>query len=132
MVDSVTIILDVEPGNHLKKDCEGDASQLRLGLIGVKIFGKEEYRFFDETNLEDLRTLLLGADDIVGFNLVGHNGLDYQILSNCSIPTEFLVPKTFDIMSAMIRAFGSFEGFSLDNLAEHTLKMKKKKTKAAN
>lgn len=126
------IILDIESKNHLKKDCGGDVSKLKIGLVGVKIFGQDKFLFFDEKNLDKLGELLDSADEIIGFNLVGHNGLDYAMLENYGIFTEDMIYKTFDLMTSMIRAFGSYEGMSLDNIAEHTWGIKKKKSKKAN
>lgn len=45
---------------------------------------------------------------------------------------ELLIPKTFDLMTVMIRTFGSYKGLSLDNIAEYTFGIKKKNTKKAN
>lgn len=126
------IILDVEPRNHLQKDCGGDISKLEIGLVGVKIFEKNKFLFFNEKNLHELEELLESADEIIGFNLVGHNGLDYTMLENHGICTEDKIYKTFDLMTLMIRTFGSYEGMSLGNIAEHTFGVKKKKSKKAN
>lgn len=125
-------ILDIESRNHLEKDCGGDVSKLKIGIVGIKFFGRNDFLFFDETNIDDLEDILLDADEIVGFNLVGHNGLDYKMLENYGICVELLIPKTFDLMTVMIRAFGSYKGMSLDNIAKNTFGIKKKNTKKAN
>lgn len=130
--DELKIILDIESRNHLKKECGGDVTKLRLGLACVKTLEKEEFIFFTEDEIDELENILLKAKEIIGFNLIGHNGLDYIILENHGIPTDFFSIKTFDIMTALIRAFGTYEGLSLDNIVEHTFGLKKKKTKKAN
>jgi hypothetical protein len=126
------IIFDIEPRNHLEKDCGGDVSKLKIGIAGIKFFKKDKFSFFDETNIDELEDVLLYTNGIVGFNLVGHNGLDYKMLENYGICVELLYPKTFDLMTVMIRAFGSYKGLSLDNIAENTFGVKKKNTKKAN
>jgi len=127
-----TLIFDIESRNHLEKDCVGDFSKLELGLAGIKILGKDKFLFFDESNINDLKNILTEADGIVGFNLVGHNGLDYKILKNYGICVESLIPKTFDLMTVMIRAFGSYKNMNLNNISEHTLGIKKKKINKSN
>ena len=64
------IILDIEPSNHLKKECNGDKSKLKIGLAGIKIFGKEEYYFFEENNIQDIEEYLIRTEEIIGFNLI--------------------------------------------------------------
>lgn len=125
-------ILDIEPRNHLEKDCDGDVLKLKLGIAGIKFFNKDRFLFFDETNIDELEDVLLDADIVIGYNLVGHNGLDYKILENYGIFIEPLIPKTFDLMTTIIRTFGSYKGISLDNIAENTFGIKKKNTKKAN
>ncbi len=131
-IDSQIIIFDIEPRNHLKKDCGEDISKLKIGLVGIKHFGQDKFLFFDETNIDELEAILYDSDEIIGFNLVGHNGLDYKILENYGICVDLLIPKTFDLMTVMIRAFGSYKNMSLDNIAENTLGIKKKKTARPN
>jgi len=126
------IILDIESRNHLEKDCGGDVSKLKIGIVGIKFFGEDKFLFFDESNIDELENILLDVDEIIGFNLVGHNGLDYKMLENYGICVELLIPKTFDLMTVMIRTFGSYKGLSLDNIAEYTFGIKKKNTKKAN
>lgn len=126
------IILDIESRNHLEKDCGGDVSKLKIGIVGIKFFGEDKFLFFDESNIDELENILLDVDEIIGFNLVGHNGLDYKMLENYGICVELLIQKTFDLMTAMIRTFGSYKGLSLDNIAEYTFAIKKKNTKKAN
>jgi hypothetical protein len=123
------IILDVESSNHLKKDCYGDYTKLRLGYTGIKHFGKESYKFFKENDVEELKIFLYNTGLIIGFNLVGFNGLDYKILENDGIKLELLMSKTYDIMSLLIRTFGSYNYMDLNNVAFHTLGVKKKKHK---
>lgn len=127
-----SIILDIESRNHLQKDCGGDASKLRIGLAGVKALGKGEFLFFDESDIDELERMLLEADQIIGFNLVGHNGLDYKMLENYGIFVDEMIPKTYDLMTSLIRSFGSYEGLSLDNIAEHTFGTTRKTKKKAN
>lgn len=127
-----TLIFDIETRNHLEKDCGGDISKLKLGLAGIKILGENEFLFFDESNINELEKILFEADEIIGFNLVGHNGLDYKILENYGICIESLIPKTFDLMTVMIRAFGSYKNMNLNNISEYTLGIKKKKSKKSN
>ncbi len=125
------IILDIESRNHLEKDCGGDVSKLKIGIAGIKFFGQDKFLFFDESNIDELENILLDVDEIIGFNLVGHNGLDYKMLENYRICVEPLIPKTFDLMTVMIRTFGSYKGLSLDNIAENTFGINKKNTKKA-
>jgi len=127
-----TIILDIESRNHLEKDCGGDVSKLKIGLAGIKFCSNDEFLFFDETNIDELEDILLEANEIIGFNLVGHNGLDYRMLENYDICTTLLIPKTFDLMTEMIRSFGSYKGMSLGNITENTFGIKKKYSKKAN
>ena len=127
-----SIILDIESRNHLQKDCGGDVTRLRMGLAGIKTVGREEYLFFDESNVIQLERVLLEAGQIVGFNLVGHNGLDYRMLENYGIAVDNMIPKTYDLMTSLIRSFGSYEGLSLDNIAEHTFGIRAKTHKRAN
>ena len=126
------IILDIEPRNHLKRDCGGDVSKLRIGIAGIKFLEQYKFLFFDEANIDGLRNVLFDADEIIGFNLVGHNGLDYKMLENYGISTESLILKTFDLMTLMIRVFGSYKNMSLDNIVKNTFGVKKKKTRRAN
>lgn len=126
------IILDIEPRNHLQKECGKDSSKLKIGLVGIKILGKNKFLFFDERNLKSLKVLLERSNEIIGFNLVGHNGLDYVMLENHGIAMKNKLYKTFDLMTLMIRTFGSYEGMGLDNIVEHTFGIKKKKSKKAN
>lgn len=127
-----SIILDIEARNHLQKDCGGDVSELRVGLAGVKALGKNEFLFFDEVSLDRLERILLGANQIIGFNLVGHDGLDYKMLENYGIDVDEMIPKTYDLMTALIRSFGSYEGLSLDNIARHTFGIRRKTSRKAN
>lgn len=131
-VNRDTIILDIESRNHLQKDCGGDVTKLRMGLAGVKALGKDEFLFFDESNISQLERVLLEVGQIVGFNLVGHNGLDYKMLENYGIAVDNMIPKTYDLMTSLIRSFGSYEGLSLDNIAEHTFGIRAKIHKKAN
>ncbi len=132
MVKDMKVILDIESRNHLMKDCNGDVSKLVLGVAGIKYLSQDKFLYYDETNINDLESVLINAGEIIGFNLVGHNGLDYRMLENCGVHVEELVPKTFDLMTAMIRSFGSYKDLSLQNLAEHTFGIKKKATRASN
>jgi hypothetical protein len=129
---SYQVILDIESKNHLQKECGGDPSKLLIGLAGVKYVGEDKFEFFDESNLDELKNLLENAELIIGFNLVGHNGLDYKMLENHGINIEPLLAKTYDIMTVLIRTFGSFKGLSLDNIARNTFDIPKKKSKGAN
>jgi hypothetical protein len=69
---------------------------------------------------------------IIGYNLVGHNGLDYKMLRNYGINTNSFMKKTYDIMTVLIRTFGSYKGLSLDNIVQNTFNICKKKNKKAN
>lgn len=129
---SETVILDIESKNHLQNDCGGNPLNLLIGLVGVKYLGEDRFKFFEEDNLNELKHILENAGLIIGFNLVGHNGIDYKMLQNHGFNIEPLLPKTYDIMTVLIRAFGSFKGLSLDNIAKNTFKTPKKKSKKAN
>jgi hypothetical protein len=131
-VKRAAIILDVESRNHLQKDCGGDLSQLRIGLAGVKVLGKDKFLFFDDSNINQLERVLLETSQIIGFNLVGHNGLDYKMLENHGVAVDKMIPKTYDLMTSLIRSFGSYKGLSLDNIAEHTFGIRAKISKKAN
>lgn len=124
--------MDIEPINHLEKDCNGDIKKLKMGLAGIKDVLEKRYYFFFENKINELSEVLNNSEIIVGYNLVGHNGLDYKILENYGIETSNLNEKTLDLMSTMIRTFGSYKSMSLDNFAEHTFNVKKKKSKKAN
>lgn len=126
------IIMDVESSNHLKNDCDGDVTKLKIGLVGIKDVPEKHYYFFNEDEINELSEILNHSEIIVGYNLVGHNGLDYKILENYGINTSILNEKTLDLMTTMIRAFGSYKSMSLANFAEHTFNIKKKKSKKAN
>jgi len=128
----VKLILDIESSNHLHKECDGDVSLLRIGVAGVKVVDEETYRFFTEDTIHEIEALLLEADEIIGFNLVSSGGLDYQMLRNHDVAVEFFSENTFDIMEIFIESFGNFSYFSLENIAEHTLGLPKKKRKNSN
>ena len=123
------IVFDVEARNHLEKECQGDVTKLRIGVAGVKFFRGDEYRFFEESQIQELARVLAEARFIIGFNLVGHNGFDYVMLENNGIDVQNLMPKTYDIMTVLIRSFGSYSDMSLDNIACHTLGITKPKIK---
>ncbi|GEM_PF-2531706 len=131
-VSPCQIILDIESRNHLSGDCGGDPSKLLIGLIGVKSLAEDKFYFFDENTLGELKHILDNAELIIGFNLVGHNGIDYKMLENYGIDTEPLLPKTYDVMTVLIRSFGSFKGLNLDNIARNTFNISKKKIKTPN
>lgn len=129
---NMCVILDIESFNHLKKDCDDDPSKLIIGLVGIKYLGKEKFDFFEKENLNELEVILSNANLIIGYNLVGHNGLDYKMLQNYGFNTKKLLSKTYDIMTVLIRTFGSFKGMSLDNILKSTFDISKKKSKKAN
>lgn len=126
------VILDIESKNHLKKDCRGDFSKLEFGLAGIKAFKKDSFKFFGSKDLKKLENLLNNSRLIVGYNLVQSGGIDFQMLENSGIPTNRWLSKTYDLMSTMVRSFGSFEEMSLDNISKKTLKKNKKHGKTAN
>lgn len=126
------IILDIESRNHLQKDCGGDFSKLLIGLTGIKYLEKDTFIFVDENNIMELEHYLKSSSLIIGYNLVGHNGLDYKMLQNYGIDTSSFMKKTYDIMTVLIRTFGSYKGLSLDNIALNTFHIPKKKKKKAN
>jgi hypothetical protein len=126
------IILDTEPSNHLQKECDGDIKKLKLGLVGMKTLELDEFLFFKDEDIEDLKIVLYNTEYIIGYNLVGHNGLDYKILNNYGVKTDLLIEKTYDLMTVFIRVFGSYKNFNIDNIAIHTLGVRKKKNKKAN
>jgi hypothetical protein len=127
-----TVILDIESKKHLHNDCAGDFSRLQIGLAGIKYLREDKFEFFLEDNLRELNHVLENASRIIGFNLVGYNGLDYKMLQNYGIKTEPLLSKTYDIMTVLLRVFGSFKGLSLDNIVRKTFNIPKKKGKKAN
>ena len=126
------VIFDIEPYNHLQKDCNGDVSKLKLGLAGLKSLDGSKYFFFEENDVTALKRMLYNVKMIIGYNLVGHNGLDYEILKNYKVKVDLLVPKTYDLMTLLIRTFGSYKNMHLDNFAMNTFGLKKKKNKKAN
>ena len=128
----VGIILDIEVSNHLDKDCQGDFTKLNLGLVGIKILGKEEFHYFNEGNIDSLKVILSSAEIIIGYNLIGYNGFDYKVLNNYGIDTKNLIKKTYDIMSLLIKTFGSYKGFGLENIAQHTFGISKKRNNTPN
>lgn len=120
------IIFDTEPSNHLHKDCGGDVSKLKLGLAGIKFLEKNKFEFYSDSHIGKLEDKLLCAEYIIGFNLIGHNGLDYKILKNYGVEIEPFTKKTYDLMTAMVRTFGSYQNMSLDNIIRNTFGIKKK------
>ncbi|MFH0869753.1 MAG: hypothetical protein V1866_01705 [archaeon] len=126
------IIIDIEFANHLEKDCSGNISKLKIGLIGIKYLQKDKYQFFDSSQLDLLKKLLQNAELIIGHNLVGYNGWDYKVLENNGINIKKLLPKTYDTMTAFIRTFGSYKQMSLDSISQHTFNSQKKKYSGAN
>ena len=109
-----------------------DVTKLKIGLVGIKDVLEKRYYFYYENEINELSEILNNSEVIVGYNLVGHNGLDYKMLENYGINTSKLNEKTLDLMTTMIRAFGSYKSMSLANFAEHTFNIKKKKSKKAN
>lgn len=126
------IIFDTEPINHLHKDCGGDVSKLKLGLAGIKFLQENKFEFYEGSCIGKLRDKLLFAEYIIGFNLIGHNGLDYKILENHGMDIKPLFKKTYDLMTAMVRTFGSYQDMSLDNIINNTFGIRKKHSNKAN
>lgn len=126
------VVLDIESSNHLKRECNGDVTKLKIGIAGIKVLSKNEYYFFNETNIADIEGFLLEADEIIGYNLMSAGGLDYPMLKNYHIAVDLFKNKTYDLMELMIESFGHYSNFSLNNIITHTLRVEKKKYKQSN
>ena len=113
-----TLVFDLET-KYLAHEVGGWSNIDKLGLAAAVLLvveTDETHRFLEQDS-EKLISLLVKADQIIGFNIVR---FDYQVLRPYGLrPGSDLIRRTVDLLIHIYQSLGF--RISLDNLAEATL-----------
>ncbi|MBI4991359.1 ribonuclease H-like domain-containing protein [Candidatus Gottesmanbacteria bacterium] len=115
---SYPVVLDLET-QHSFQEVGFDHRKLKVSVVGVYDYGKDEYKIYRENELGKLFTMLEHTPLIIGFNI---NKFDLPVLSPYYVG-DVLQFRTLDILEEVEK----FLGFrvALDDLARATLGIKK-------
>lgn len=112
------IVLDLET-QHSFQEVGFDHWKLKVSVVGVYDYGKDEYKIFRENELSKLFTLLEHTPLIIGFNI---KKFDLPVLSPYYIG-NILQFQTLDLLEEVEKSLGF--RVALDDLARATLGVKK-------
>lgn len=93
--------------------------KLGVSVVGAYLYGADRYLSFEEHEIPEFEKLILNAPHIIGFNI---HHFDLPVLRPY-VSLNFKNLFTLDLMEAIERGLGF--RVSLDNLAEHSLGVRK-------
>lgn len=110
------IVLDLETQNTFDEVGRENLHLLKISVVGIYHYLKDEYRIFEEKDLAELEEILKTADLVIGFNI---KRFDWVVLDPyLNIPVHQL--PTLDIMQKIVKVVG--HRVSLQSVAMATLK----------
>ena len=113
------IVLDLETQKTFEEVNGRQMHLLKISVVGVYDYAKDNYMTFEEKNICDLEKILKWADLVIGFNI---KRFDFLVLEPyLSIQVRKL--PVLDIMEEITRVVG--HRVSLNSIAQATLGMKK-------
>lgn len=112
------IVLDLET-QHSFQEVGFDHRKLKVSVVGVYDYGKDEYKIYRENELGKLFTVLEHTPLIIGFNI---NKFDLPVLSPYYVG-NILQFQTLDLLEEVEKSLGF--RVALDDLARATLGTKK-------